>query len=1629
MKKNTIVLAILSLALMFSVSASAVATAPDGYTSVSTSREFDGQVMGYDTATKGNWLSEDGLYAGGELDAGRFYGREAYILPFAKADRDKTPRSGTRPIVDMSDFSSWPESFVYNLGGEDDLVNNITVSTYTTVAQWDPGVTDLGSSKDSLLQYPRLKAGTLDTYDRDSSTIEGDFGVATQFTINDDDWHVVSVYFKGALETYRVALFNGHLSSVNGIMLNGKFREDALCNKLARGEIVPDAYFDVTGYQAEGGVYVSFRVKGNFTLLTGVKPDYTRQVMYGYNMHVFGYFFDPIVDDSESPAIDSVYAKKNQRTVDLQWTSNDMSRGAVLLRKQIAEAGSSETYQWKPIAVLPKGITSYTDKTVDSSASYVYALTSNKYGSFTKPILLGETFDTDEGYTYNTLSGVSSSYVAMVGDTKPIVTRLLDADGNAISGEMVYLSLAGKYVGMHIPDITYTAKTDDMGRAVFRVPCTYANQYNAVGYEHYVVTIYTEYNDARKFAPTSVTTSLTVKTPEANILETPHIYTLSDSVKGGDILNITGENLYEGAGIGIYATPITPNPEFDENLAIRLDSVEMYDPLGNFINVRLPEGMVGMYDIWAMNSLGAVSRATETTRLNCARVFWFSQDTVFEGLTIKVTGANFVAKDFGSTGETLVRLTNEMNESYLMPIVDVNPYMVEFLCNAIPVGEYKVSVSTDGINWSNDAPEQTLTVIDKGVGDPLGLGVAWANKFNYTDIFSIVDYGAISGDGKDDTIAFWLAARAAQVNGGGTVYVPEGWYYLTHLDVPYGVIIRGAGTTKTRVSYCGEGKEDMFSTAPQSAGLMGIYGLSLDAVDDNILPDIWLELGDPWGANTSNQSLRVSKYIFAKNINIVYPIDYSGVIDRKGEVYMHRGLTSVIIMDSYLLFDNVYSYGTAAVLSRCYMNAYVQMTNCHFEFVLDVPVALGSYSILENNEIIGRSNVFSSEHGAYSEVSALSRNHGLFHRDRTYIANNTIKDMGLIANDGEMICAEPIGGSYAYGRVLGTGISNVYTNTAGVEGYVGRRWVELGNDVEISSMSVAYYGKLTLVITSGKGMGQSRLVDMALTEGEYLNKYYLAESERDWDIVPDATSTYSLSRPVKNVIVYQNYGYDCTKGILLYGSYEDSIIADNFLLQTEGICVWSATERTRNRFDPNMHILVKNNIAIGTGKTGAGGIGSLINFTEVGDVQNHNTAIYHVEFRNNYIYGDKVNRYDSNDKIVRREAQATSEAPTIDGYYVWTSANSTQKPLTFLPQVQRNILFTNNYVENCRYGVYVGFYLIKGVQVDNTTYVNVDKPHAYTPTIVGAGQTIEVKYTNEHIYADRAALIADGRYVDDMLPIWATPSIEIVDYGTMAYAYWQGAYDNEGIAGYDVYLDGVYHTRVTGTSILLDRRVSSIAVYAVDVNGNISLLPISAGDSLVVNSTASVGNIALGVINSLDHRFEVMLREDMQTVKFTLTYDPNVFEYVSHEAKVNASVNVTKGTGSITYTLTLNERYSGYYDLIDTTLRVKAGSISLGDKCNLRVSGVQLNSGTYSYDYTLVNGGVRVLEVVSKALRLDFTKDGLVNSNDYNYVVGYLGVKRGDSQWSLASACDLNGDGVIDIVDTMMVYYNMQKFD
>ena len=54
----------------------------------------------------------------------------------------------------------------------------------------------------------------------------------------------------------------------------------------------------------------------------------------------------------------------------------------------------------------------------------------------------------------------------------------------------------------------------------------------------------------------------------------------------------------------------------------------------------------------------------------------------------------------------------------------------------------------------------------------------------------------------------------------------------------------------------------------------------------------------------------------------------------------------------------------------------------------------------------------------------------------------------------------------------------------------------------------------------------------------------------------------------------------------------------------------------------------------------------------------------------------------------------------------------------------------------------------------------------------------------------------------------------------------------------------------------------------------------------------------------------------------------------------------------------------------------------------------------------------------------DITNDGVVNITDLRTVAGYFDVKQGDSLWSTASAYDLNGNGVIDIYDLVLIGAN-----
>ena len=191
-----------------------------------------------------------------------------------------------------------------------------------------------------------------------------------------------------------------------------------------------------------------------------------------------------------------------------------------------------------------------------------------------------------------------------------------------------------------------------------------------------------------------------------------------------------------------------------------------------------------------------------------------------------------------------------------------------------------------------------------------------------------------------------------------------------------------------------------------------------------------------------------------------------------------------------------------------------------------------------------------------------------------------------------------------------------------------------------------------------------------------------------------------------------------------------------------------------------------------------------------------------------------------------------------------------------------------------------------------------------------------------------------------------------------------------------------------------------------------------------------MGSIAKAINNSFSYVLQAGLDREVDNISFVLNYDPNLLKYVSASLEVEGNYSVSAYTGKLVVNVNLTEAYRDMTDIVKFDFEIKSGvSLEIGSRVSFNLSEVKVKDGNYQFKTSLVANGARYLNVVSKETTLDFTKDGQINTNDYNYVLTYLGVKSTDNAWTVASACDINGDGIIDVSDLMMVYYNMKKYD
>ncbi|MDG0814568.1 glycosyl hydrolase family 28-related protein [Cohnella rhizosphaerae] len=962
----------------------------------------------------------------------------------------------------------------------------------------------------------------------------------------------------------------------------------------------------------KSGVYALYEVSGSFRVRI-LKTGTNNQAVLS------GFFFDAM----PALGVSDVAATVSGRTVELTWDNSLPASGVSVWRKGPTEA------QYSELAVLSGSADTYTDTGLSAGSAYLYKLRSAAGGKLSEASAT-VTANTPV-YDATALSLTTTGWTDVLPGTSIAISAALSRsdDHTPIAGETVAFELRGPYVGTWIDGTIGTAVTDAYGVASLAYAPPYAGSYA-------VHAVY-KGSDTLTLDGSEDESPLTV---EVEAWERPPVVLkASDAVKPGELLNLDGYGLYEDDQEAVYAEGDGIPTGGPPAGALPLPIVQS-DEDGYYAVTRLPDTAdAGTLRVWIRNEWGW----SDPIRVNLARPQFISEYETAPGLEITLVGRNFDPSEFGGAGGgAQVRLVDTTTAAaYAADVHDVDPYAITFDSDLTPAGEYWVEARHSSADaWARLSSGQTLSV-QGAVYDPLEMGVAWADGFNWSRTYSIADYGAVADDAGEDTAAIQAAIDAVKTAGGGVVLVPEGRYVTKTLKLPADVVLRGEDAAGSVLAYSGNGTTNFIESKGdgQTVGRQGVADLTLTMQDETISPDVYLWLGHVWGDAVYDQDNRTASNIFVKGVRIDAPLT---------KPLAGRGTGTVIVGKERVLFDDNEFSGNGATFTSNYVTEYSSMRGNTLEYGTGVTASLGAYSIVTGNHLIG-----------HPEADA--DNHGFSVRSYYYLADNVIEHNGTLDhkhNDGEAVMAEVPGGYFNFGEVLSASSDslvvapNMPLNTGATSGY----------------HLPTRYGRLSVVITDGRGVGQYRAVTSM--SGNTI------ETDGDWDIVPDRTSKFSLVLPNANGTMYRNTVYSTGGGMQVYGNGIDVVVADNDLTTSGGAFASSFHVPGQNRFNMSYFVRFDRNEIEDILTT------SLYNGLGVhGTKSGYGIQSLGIEIRENHV-----------------KANLLTDTP---GIYV-----SAKEATVATPPVLRNTVIENNVLENLTKGILLTDG-IKGQVLSGNQFVNV----------------------------------------------------------------------------------------------------------------------------------------------------------------------------------------------------------------------------------------------------------------------------------------------------------------------------------
>ncbi|MHA6480551.1 S-layer homology domain-containing protein [Paenibacillus sp. strain BS8-2] len=1050
------------------------------------------------------------------------------------------------------------------------------------------------------------------------------------FVLDDQDWHQFSIY-SNAVPQNPVGL--SFLDNDGNVMLPNH-------------AITPDTF--------NGGAYLTYFVKGSFTLKM-VKAD--SDMTFGPQ----AFFFDEPAD-YDLAGLTGEY--QSPRSAKLSWSGGDAGSIAVIERSAQAEgpfvqAGTTDAAEG-----------TYVDADLGSGGTYYYRLRVKDGGRYSLPGDSVVSVDVP-AYQATALQFDSEAYDVARSGSAVELNVTLTAEGVPASGQTIAFNLSGRTVGDYIPAALGTAVTDEDGVATLSFTPDYLGSFT--------VTATFAADDVDQLANSARDVALSIGGKAWEL--PPVIYKLSDAVKPGELISINGYGLKAGDTDEIQVVMKAHNgsgsmpalPPADGTQA----AIKQYDQRdGYFVVAEFPEQLTaGQYAVWINNGHGW----STPTLLNAARPLFISEYEAWEGQTIDLSGRNLMAEQFGMDSATRLRLAND-TRTVEQKIGQYSPYSLQFTVKA-PIGTYNVEVShNDGASWAPLASGQTLDVVEMG-RDPLGIGVAWANQFDWDNRYDVTDFGAAPGEGADDTASVTDAIEAAKDSGGGVVYFPAGTYEVSRVPMYADVVLLGEDRDSTHLVYTGAGV-NMFESEGDGAveGRYGVSGFTVGLSDDAKRPDMFFAFGQPWSEAAGNMALRTASEMFIDNIKLDYTLD-TGYGQANPDPYAGmRGLAVVIIgKERFIVRDSELS-GWSAGITHAYLNEYTTYYNNKLDYAHEGYLqTVANYSFMNGNIV----------HGRGWEAGLLKDSHGLFARANVHMEGNQVYDVGSDYNDGESYAVDSPGGNFNSGYVI-----NATENTLTT--------APLAPYQDYSVM----YNTLGVQITDGRGIGQWREVE-SIDDNVITIK-------GSWDVIPDGNSVFTLISPNDNVTIYDNFAENTSKGIYIFGNAVDTVVANNDAIDTEGAFVWTALLKQAPALVSATHVAIRDNEFDGVSpKTRTGGI--LLNTQRYGsEGLYYSVAAYNIELRNNALTG-----------VPSAVPNNLSEAPPESGIVFWSGLKSSDLIADAYSGDATNLIVQNNMLTDYNKGISVTLGDYGVITADNSFHnVTTELFHAGKDRVDGEAENL-----------------------------------------------------------------------------------------------------------------------------------------------------------------------------------------------------------------------------------------------------------------------------------------------------------------